>query len=191
MNFKEINSHAELIENIKPLAKSYLMLYKKGSETSECALKNLSLVENDDLHVFVADVTKVRDIHEKYGITTAPVLLAFEKEQYQNVVKGCNNPDFYLSFFEYTAYTAIAGDGPRQPSVTVYSTPTCTWCNTLKSHLRKHKIRFTDVDVSRDPALAEELVRKTGQQGVPQTDIDGEIIVGFDKTRINRLLNIN
>jgi glutaredoxin-like YruB-family protein len=191
MKFKEINSHAELVENIKPLAKSYLMLYKKGSETSECALKNLSQVGNDDLNVFVADVTKIRDIHEKYGIKTVPVLLAFEKDQYQNVVKGCNNPDFYLSFFEHTAYDANDENAPKQPSVTVYSTPTCTWCNTLKSHLRKHKIRFTEVDVSRDPALAEELVRKSGQQGVPQTEIDGEIIVGFDKTRINRLLNIN
>nr|NQU92716.1 hypothetical protein [Bacteroidota bacterium] len=111
--------------------------------------------------------------------------------EFQNVVKGCNNPDFYRSFFENTTYSSSGDDGPKQPGVTVYSTPSCTWCNTLKTHLRKNKIRFTDIDVSRDQAIAEELVRKTGQQGVPQTDIGGEIIVGFDKARINRLLGIN
>jgi glutaredoxin len=56
--------------------------------------------------------------------------------------------------------------------------------------LRKNRVPFTDVDVSRDPNAAEELVRRTGQQGVPQTDIDGEIVVGFDKKRINELLEI-
>ena len=191
MKFHKVSSHDELLSRIKYLDKSYLMLHKRGSATSDCAVKNLAEVENDDIQVFTADVATVRDIHEKYGVKTVPTLLAFEKGEFQNVVKGCNNPDFYRSFFENTAYTLNDEDGPRQPSVTVYSTPTCTWCNTLKTHLRKHKIRFTDVDVSQDPSMAEELVRKSGQQGVPQTEIDGEIIVGFDKTRINKLLNIN
>ena len=74
--------------------------------------------------------------------------------------------------------------------IKVYSTPTCSWCNVLKTHLRKNGIRFTDIDVSRDPKAAEDLVRKTGQQGVPQTDINGQVIVGFDKDKINRLLEI-
>lgn len=191
MKFKEVSSHDELTDQIKGLEKSYLILYKKGSATSECALQNLAAVDNDDLKVFSADVNGVRDIHEKYGIKSIPTLLAFEKGEFQNVVKGCNNPDFYRSFFESTAYTDSSEDGPKQPSVTVYTTPSCTWCNVLKSHLHKHKIRFSDVDISRDPSMAEELVRKSGQQGVPQTEINGEIIVGFDKTRINKLLNIN
>ncbi|MCF8366367.1 MAG: thioredoxin family protein [Bacteroidales bacterium] len=191
MEFVKITSHEELTGKIKDLEKSYLMLYKSGSATSDCALQNLAQVENDALHVFTADVSTVRDIHERYGIKTVPTLLAFEKDNYQNVVKGCNNPDFYRAFFENTAYLANDADGPRQPSVTVYSTPSCSWCTTLKTHLRRHNIRFTDIDVSRDQSMAEELVRKSGQQGVPQTEIDGEIIVGFDKARINRLLNIN
>lgn len=191
MKFKEITSHNELMDQIKHLDQAYLMLYKSGSATGDCALRNMMEVENDEVHIFTADVSAVRDIHEQYGIKTVPSLLAFEKGKYQNVVKGCNNPDFYRAFFEHTVYVSGDSEGPRQPAVTVYSTPTCTWCNTLKTHLRKHKIRFTDIDVSQDPSLAEELVRKSGQQGVPQTEIDGEIIVGFDKTRINKLLNIN
>ena len=190
MKFKEISSYEELINNIKDIEKSYVLLFKSGSSTSDCAINNLSQVENDDLHVFTADVATVRNIHQKYGIKTVPTLMSFEKDNFQNVVKGCNNPDFYRSFFENTA-NVYDESGPRQPIVTVYSTPSCSWCTTLKSHLRKHKIRFTDIDVSRDQLMAEELVRKSGQQGVPQTEIDGEMIVGFDKSKINKLLNIN
>jgi glutaredoxin-like YruB-family protein len=191
MKFTEVSSHDDLMDRMKEFEKAYLMLHKNGSSTSECALQNLSVVDNDEIKVFTADVTGVRDIHVKYGIKSVPSLLAFEKGEFQNVVKGCNNPDFYRSFFESTAYTGNNEDGPGQPNVTVYSTPSCTWCNTLKSYLRKNKIHFSDVDISRDPSMAEELVRKSGQQGVPQTEIDGEIIVGFDKKRINKLLNIN
>ena len=191
MKFENISSHQELTDKIKNLDKSYLILYKGGSATSNCALKNLAETQSEDVHLFAADVSVVRDIHERYAIKTVPTLLVFEKDKFQNVVKGCNNPDFYRAFFESTAVLSDDEDGPRQPSVTVYSTPTCSWCNTLKSHLRKHKIRFSDIDVSQDPQLAEELVRKSGQQGVPQTEIDGQIIVGFDKNRINKLLNIN
>ncbi|MBN2281071.1 MAG: NrdH-redoxin [Candidatus Marinimicrobia bacterium] len=83
------------------------------------------------------------------------------------------------------------GEEVRQPSVTVYSTPTCVYCNQLKAYLRKHRVRFSDVDVAADPNAARDLQNRTGQTGVPQTDIDGEIIVGFDKPRINELLQIN
>lgn len=191
MNIARVISHSDLINRIEKLDKSYLMLFKRGSELSECALRNISMVENDDISLFLADVSEVRDIHEKYNVKTVPTLIAFNKGVFQNVVKGCNNPDFYRSFFENTFYAVGEEDENAQPSVTVYTTPSCSWCNALKVHLRKNKIRFTEIDVSSDPSLAEDLVRKSGQQGVPQTEINGEIIVGFDKTRINRLLNIN
>jgi glutaredoxin-like YruB-family protein len=74
--------------------------------------------------------------------------------------------------------------------VTVYSTPTCSWCNTLKAWLQKNNIRYSDVDVSRDQNAAEALVRRTGQQGVPQTDINGQIVVGFNQQRLKELLEI-
>ncbi|HDR52963.1 MAG TPA: NrdH-redoxin [Mariniphaga anaerophila] len=85
----------------------------------------------------------------------------------------------------------LNGEKKSQKNVTVYTTPTCTWCNTIKRHLQEYGIRYREVDVSRDQKAAEEMVRRSGQQGVPQTDINGEIIVGFDKPRINRLLGIN
>jgi glutaredoxin-like YruB-family protein len=189
---QEINSLEELNEKIAGLDKSYLLLYKKGADQSDCAFKNLAeaMKENENLDVFVADTNHVRDIHPKYNITSAPSLLVFEKGEFKNTVKGCHHPGFFNSLFE-NAFVAITND-PDKPSksVTVYSTPSCSWCNTLKTHLRKNGIRFTEVDVSRDQSAAEDMVRRSGQQGVPQTDIDGEIIVGFDKNRINTLLGI-
>lgn len=193
MKFKEINSNQELQDSLNENKKTYVLIYKKGSELSDCALKHIEGVsENfDDLNLLSVDVVKVRDIHSQYGVKTAPTLLIFEGKEFVNTNKGCNTSDYYKSLFESSLYFSQANDtGDLQKSVTVYSTPTCSWCNTLKSHLRKNRIHFTDIDVSADPSLAEELVRKSGQQGVPQTEIDGEIIVGFDKNRINKLLGI-
>jgi glutaredoxin len=59
-----------------------------------------------------------------------------------------------------------------------------------KQYFRRNKIRFKDVDVSRDEAAARDLVRRTGQMGVPVIDINGKLIVGFDKPQINQLLDI-
>jgi glutaredoxin-like YruB-family protein len=74
--------------------------------------------------------------------------------------------------------------------VKVYSTPACPYCYVLKDFLREHKIEFEDVDVSTDQQAAEEMIRKSGQMGVPVTEIDGEIVVGFDKEKLEKLLNI-
>lgn len=192
MEFKEIISHQELIENIKDLEKVYVLLYKKGSELSECAQNSISeaVKENKNLHFFKVNVTEVRDIHDKYSVSSVPALLDFEKGELKNVIKGCNDSGYYKSLFESLIHYRGEGEGKAVKSVTVYSTPTCSWCNTLKSYLRKNGIRFRDIDISRDPNKAEELVRRSGQQGVPQTEINGQIVVGFDKTRINELLEI-
>ena len=78
----------------------------------------------------------------------------------------------------------------KQPRVIMFSTPTCSYCRKAKQYFRKNGIQFKDVDVSRDQAAARDMVRKSGQQGVPQTDIGGQVIVGLDKNRINSLLGI-
>ena len=75
-------------------------------------------------------------------------------------------------------------------TVTVYSTPTCSWCQVAKEHLRTSGVAFEDIDVSSDMDRAREMIEKTGQYGVPVIDIDGEIIVGFDRDRIDSLLGL-
>jgi glutaredoxin 3 len=76
------------------------------------------------------------------------------------------------------------------PSIKVYSTPVCPYCNTLKIFLKEKGFNFEDIDVSKDEKLTEELVQKSGQMGVPVVEIDGQIIVGFDREKICKLLNI-
>jgi glutaredoxin-like YruB-family protein len=94
--------------------------------------------------------------------------------------------------FEDNLFRAEKKDGEKPAKrVTVYSTPTCSWCNTLKTYLKLHNVLFNDIDLSRDQKAAEALVKRSGQTGVPQTDINGEIVVGFNKARINQLLGIN
>lgn len=75
-------------------------------------------------------------------------------------------------------------------TVTIYSTPTCSWCQIVKEHLQNNGISFEDVDVSADMNRAREMVEKSGQSGVPVIDIDGELIIGFDRARIDTLLGI-
>ena len=77
-----------------------------------------------------------------------------------------------------------------QPRVIVFSTPTCSFCNMAKRYFREKGIKFNDVDVSRDPAAARDMVRRSGQQGVPVIDIGGRIVVGFDRAKINKYLGI-
>jgi len=74
--------------------------------------------------------------------------------------------------------------------VKVYTTPICPYCNTLKQYLKEHNVGFEEIDVSQDQKLQDEIIEKTGQIGVPIVDIDGELIVGFDKEKISNLLGI-
>lgn len=75
-------------------------------------------------------------------------------------------------------------------TIKVYSTPTCPYCVTLKNFLKEKGFDFEDIDVAAEPAKAQEMIEKSGQMGVPVVDIDGQIIVGFDREKIIQLLNI-
>lgn len=74
-------------------------------------------------------------------------------------------------------------------SVTVYSTPSCSYCRLAKNYLRDHKIPFSEYDVASNQAKAQEMVRKSGQMGVPVLDINGRILVGFNPEAIEKALH--
>ena len=78
-----------------------------------------------------------------------------------------------------------------QPKVVMFSTPTCSFCHAAKRYFKEKKIRFTDVDVTRDQKAAMDMMRRTGQKGVPVILINNRPIVGFDRSIIDKLLNIN
>ncbi len=190
---KNINSYKSLIENINKTNKSFLLLYKSGSEISECAFKNIKQLadEEQNANIFVADVNSVKDIHKNYNITSVPTLVSFENDKLINITKGCNDYKIYKSLINNNIYSVSTDNNEKpQKRVTVYSTPTCTYCNQIKRYFDEKGIKYRDIDVSRDQKAAEQMVKRSGQQGVPQTDINGQIVIGFDRIKINKLLGI-
>ena len=75
--------------------------------------------------------------------------------------------------------------------VTIYSTPTCPWCHKAKDFLKENDVPFQDINVAANQKAAEEMIEKSGQMGVPVIDIDGQVIVGFDKNAIKKALKIS
>jgi glutaredoxin 3 len=73
-------------------------------------------------------------------------------------------------------------------SVAVYTTPTCGFCHQVKAYLHQREVPFTEYDVSQDPQAAAEMVRLSGQRGVPVVAIDGQVVVGFNRPLIDQLL---
>lgn len=76
----------------------------------------------------------------------------------------------------------------KNHNVIVYSTPTCPYCVYAKDYFKSKGVSFVDVDVSRDRSKGEEMIRKSGQMGVPVIDIDGNILVGFQPNEFDKLL---
>ena len=75
-------------------------------------------------------------------------------------------------------------------NVTVYSTPTCPYCKMTKEFLASKKIKYKDVNVADDKAKAQEMIEKSGQMGVPVIDVDGKLIIGFDKAGLEKALGL-
>lgn len=85
----------------------------------------------------------------------------------------------------------MIGMSDTQPSVTVYSTTWCAFCHAAKDYFDKLGVKYTDHDVEKEPKYAEESVKKSGQMGIPVIDINGTIIVGFDRPKIDAALAKN
>lgn len=75
--------------------------------------------------------------------------------------------------------------------VTIYSTSTCPYCEMAKEYFKKNNVQYEEHDVSADEAAAKEMIEKSHQMGVPVIDIDGTIIVGFDRPSIDKALKIS
>ena len=73
-------------------------------------------------------------------------------------------------------------------AVTIYTTPTCGYCRVAKDFFRSQQIPFTEYNVAEDRRRADEMVRKTGQMGVPVIDVHGKFIVGFNRPEIEKAL---
>jgi len=114
-----------------------------------------------------------------------------ELNLYRTLTFLCVTYSYFLHLFINQIFGGTKmTDEKIQPKVVVFSTPTCSYCNMAKSYFREKGIKFTDIDVSRDQAAARDMVRRSGQMGVPVIDIGGKIVVGFNRPQVNMLLGI-
>ena len=75
-------------------------------------------------------------------------------------------------------------------NITIYTTPSCVYCKMTKAFFKENNVEYSEKNVAEDATAREDMIKKSGQMGVPVTDIDGELTVGFDKERLSGLLGI-
>lgn len=80
----------------------------------------------------------------------------------------------------------MSGPDLKTDEVIIYSTPYCQFCKHVKAYLDDKGIAWREVDVMADAKAAEEMIKKSGQMGVPVTDYHGQIIVGFNKAKLDQ-----
>ncbi len=78
----------------------------------------------------------------------------------------------------------------NQTKIVIYSTETCKYCVLLKDYLKEKGFNYEEIDVGRDAEQAQIMIQKSGQRGVPVSDINGHIVIGFDQDKVDELLNI-
>lgn len=189
----EFIKDSEQFEDVKSKEEFFmLMFYSNSSQKSLEALDIIKKFSDDNpaVPVFAVNASNVKDIHPKYGINAVPAVILFKNGEVSQLIFGVESKEYYEKLL-VNAPPKISDDKREKPHrVVIYTSPTCSWCSATKAYLRQHNIQFREIDVTRDPNAAAELVRRSGQRGVPQTDIDGTIVVGFDKPKLNRLLGI-
>jgi len=147
--------------------------------------------EQDHVPVYVVDVEEVPGLHKEFAVERVPTVLALEKDKVTRSTEGVQSARFYAVHFAGAMASRARGTGAAGVrSVVVYSGPGCPACGQLKTYLRRHGVAFREVDISRDPHAAEKIARRSGQMAVPQTDINGRLVVGFDRATLDRLLGI-
>jgi glutaredoxin-like YruB-family protein len=198
---KEIQNRDEFKKLVKENEDLLIAIfYTDISEKSKKALEILNLIkeENPELPLYKINVSVVKDIHAEYGVNMVPCILVLINEKVSNIIYGLQEKNYYEMLLTTSNIatkpfktSSMPGDEEKKHKrVIVYTSPTCSWCAALKSYLKKNNIGFREVDIARDERAGQDLVRRSGQMGVPQTDIEGRIVVGFDKPKLDSILGI-
>ncbi len=147
--------------------------------------------EQDGVPVYVVDVQEVRGVHKEFGVKKVPTVLAVENGKVTRFIEGVQSARFYAVHLSGAAASRARGAGQATVRrVIVYSGPGCPACGQLKTYLRRRGVAFREVDISRDPRAADKIARRSGMMAVPQTDVNGRLVVGFDRAKLDRLLGI-
>jgi glutaredoxin 3 len=191
-----LRGYQNLLEQTDNLKETFIIGFfgdfSKRSEEAKPVFKMFGS-RHPDLKAFLVELTLVKDIHGHFGVTEVPAVLLVRDGQVAQQIQGPQS----LQSYETALLAGPSGAGAAKatgarpaPRVVVYTGPNCAWCTRVKAYLKQLGVTFTEVDVSRDRAASESLVRRTGQMGVPQLDIGGQFVVGFDQRRIDQLLGL-
>lgn len=189
-----INSKEEFINTVaKKEGWQLFVFYTDTSAKSMQLLEEFKKWEQPPKDVFLYSInaSQIRDIHPDYGITSVPAVLVFKNGEKINLIYGFQNVGYYENLLVELEPSSHSGDsGKKVQRIVVYTSDSCPWCNKAKDYLKGLKLPFKEVNVSRNQAEADKLVKRTGQTGTPQIDINGKYVVGFDKPKIDALLGI-
>jgi glutaredoxin 3 len=116
--------------------------------------------------------------------------IAKRRESVQSVTILANPRHKNGKVLSSAALTINRKDGLMATKVTVYGTATCPWCTKAKQYLEGKGVQFEYVDVGADRARAQDMMRKSGQMGVPVVEIGEKLIVGFDREAIDGALGL-
>ncbi len=196
MSIQTINSADELTQSLAAVAGPAIVAFfgdfsaasKKAQPVFESCCK-----ENGH-QAFMVDVAKVKGLHKQYGVDSVPTVVLIEKGEVRQRIVGPQTQAFYaralLNIGEAPKRSNTDGKKEKKHRVVVYVSNSCPWCTKVKNYLRRRKVRFSEINVSNDEKAAQSLMARTGQSGVPQLDIDGQYIVGFDQPKIDKLLGL-
>ncbi len=182
-------------EQVKKKNKNFFMLFFYG-DFSSAAKRALSEIkkfskENKQVPVIIVDVQKASGIHKQFGIQNVPTVLVIQDGKVTKQIEGVESSKYYsYAISGIPSSPSKKGQKTSPLRVVVYIGPGCPACGTAKNYLKRQGIPFREVDISRDQYAAERLARRSGQMAVPQIDINGHLVVGFDKGKIDRLLSL-
>jgi glutaredoxin-like YruB-family protein len=140
---------------------------------------------------FMIDVDEVKDLHGRFGVAAVPTVLLVRDGRVLQKILGPQTAAFYeRALLGAAARSDRARTEKPAHRVVVYTTLSCVWCTRVKAYLSQKGVSYREVDVARDQEAARKMSARSGQHGVPQLDIDGRMVVGFDRARIDTLLGL-
>ena len=167
-----------------------VMFYGDFSSAAKRALAEIEQFskENEKVPVCVVDVMKVKNIHKQLGVEKVPTVVALKEGKIARKIEGVESSRFYAQIILGAHPERAKISSKKEHRIIVYTGQGCPACSAVKSYLRSRQVNFREIDVSSNQREAERLVRRSGQMAVPQIDIDGRLIVGFDRGKIDALL---
>lgn len=183
----------EHFQKIKEKHKDFLVLsfYGEFSSAAKRALGELEQFSKwyKEIPVYVIDVQKVKGVHKQFEVKNVPTVLSLEKGKVTRRMEGVESAQLYAQVLSGAQPSRHKkGEKTISHRVIIYTGAGCPHCAAAKAYLRRKGVGFREVNVSQDQHAAQRLVQHSGQMGVPQIDIDGHIVVGNDKAKIDRLL---